>query len=180
MTDRRADITNAARELIRDDPRTTPSVRELAAKVHLSPGAIYGHYRDLDDVLLSVRRSVGEDLLAALEASVAGFGHESPLERAMRCHEAIVDTFLKDTTLFAWIARSGHPGPSGIEPRIADFLGVQFDLDRATGMRLVESSFQSLSPLSELVLQGSMNRGALVMYVHRTQMALVDLLAAGR
>lgn len=74
--DRQAELTDAALHLIATRGIAALSTRSLAAEVGLSSGAIFRHFRSLDDLLLSVVQRVEAVLAATYPPPELG-----PLER---------------------------------------------------------------------------------------------------
>ena len=72
-------ILNAAREIFLSEGYENTSIRKIAAKIEYSPGIIYLHFKDKNDLLLSLHDKAFECKMKALFHSVEHI--ENPLER---------------------------------------------------------------------------------------------------
>jgi AcrR family transcriptional regulator len=72
-------ILNAAREIFLSEGYENTSIRKIAAKIEYSPGIIYQHFRDKNDLLLALHDKAFEDKMEALFISVQNIS--DPLER---------------------------------------------------------------------------------------------------
>ncbi len=72
-------ILNAAREILLSDGYENTSIRKIASKIEYSPGVIYLHFKDKNDLLLALHDKAFECKMKALFHSVEHIA--DPLER---------------------------------------------------------------------------------------------------
>ncbi len=72
-------ILNAAREIFLNEGYENTSIRKIASKIEYSPGVIYNHFKDKNDLLLSLHDKAFECKIEALFLSVKNI--PDPLER---------------------------------------------------------------------------------------------------
>ncbi len=72
-------ILNAAREIFLSEGYENTSIRKIATKIEYSPGIIYNHFKDKNDLLLALHDKAFECKIEALFLSVQNM--PDPLER---------------------------------------------------------------------------------------------------
>ena len=78
-------ILNAAREIFLTEGYENTSIRKIASKIEYSPGVIYLHFKDKNDLLLALHDKAFECKMEALFHST---GHiADPLERLHRQYQ---------------------------------------------------------------------------------------------
>lgn len=66
MSERSAEISAAAKELIIEAGGALPTIRQIAARSFLSPAAIYVHFPNFDAIVEDVRQGAVSELFAAI------------------------------------------------------------------------------------------------------------------
>lgn len=85
-------IRNIARELFAREGYESVSMRRIGAAVGCSPMAIYRHYPNKEELLLSICEETFSKMIRLLDATRAKPG--TPLEKLRRCTRTVVDFHL--------------------------------------------------------------------------------------
>lgn len=85
-------IRNTARELFAREGYESVSMRRIGAAVGCSPMAIYRHYPNKEELLLSICEETFSKMIRLLDATRAKPG--SPLEKLRRCTRTVVEFHL--------------------------------------------------------------------------------------
>lgn len=172
MNERRDEIIGAVRELVERDPMCNPSVRAVARAVAISPAAIYSHFRDLEDLLVHLRRTVAIEMFERARAAV---DHRDPsVQISCAAHASMVDSILAEPGLYTWMSRSNHLGNGDVERLIARDMHERYGLPIEVGVNLITLTYLNLSQVPAMAEMPGMDRDILVEYVHANQGALAD------
>jgi AcrR family transcriptional regulator len=82
-------ILNAAREIFVEEGYENTSIRKIASKIEYSPGIIYLHFRDKNELLLALHDKAFECKMDALFHSVQDIA--DPMERLIATGRAYID-----------------------------------------------------------------------------------------
>lgn len=135
---RQAEIVSVATELILADPERTPTVRDVAAACGLSPGAIYTHFRDFDQVLDGVVQAFTDIVIDSLDGAIAPFVHADVAERRRACARGFCRVVVDHKVFLQWSRHQPSDRMQAGARQFVDFFTEHFPIDPATAARMMQ------------------------------------------
>src|SRR5512139_1788571 len=87
-TEMREMILDAATRLFLEESFEKTTMRRIADAIEYTPGAIYGYFKDKDEILYALHKRGFEELVARMEAALVGL--TDPIERVASIGRAYI------------------------------------------------------------------------------------------
>ena len=156
MSERRAEITQAATDLIVESKGQFPTVREIATRSYLSPAAIYVHFDNVEAIMGDVTIGAVSEILIKIRDSEATSADAALAE----CAGWAID----NTALLAGLCRDLlSPMPDKVTALINEALEDQLSSPVTT--ELVETIRALLAPIPMLIERLSLGHDEVLGYL---------------
>ncbi len=162
MSERSAEISAAARELIIETGGALPTIRQIAARSYLSPAAIYVHFPNFDAIVENVREGAVIELFAALrESATASAEKPATLDEIL----AVAASWMVENHALVVACTTSSVEPPATTVELVN-KGLEESGYPATSLHLVRLGFQLLVPVPMLVNELGYGPDEVAKYLH--------------